>query len=143
MQGGQDVVSMIGQLMKPKKTEITDKLRREINKVVSRYIEQGIAERSCPACCSSTRSTCSTSSASRTCTARSSRPSHPSSCSPPTAATASSGLLFFSDTPMPSHLQHIYMIAYEQCYALYCCLFEWHNELAYFSRIKLLQFIST
>lgn len=43
-QGGQDVVSMIGQLMKPKKTEITDKLRREINKVVSRYIEQGIAE---------------------------------------------------------------------------------------------------
>lgn len=35
---------MIGQLMKPKKTEITDKLRREINKVVSRYIEQGIAE---------------------------------------------------------------------------------------------------
>ena len=44
VQGGQDVVSMIGQLMKPKKTEITDKLRREINKVVSRYIEQGIAE---------------------------------------------------------------------------------------------------
>ena len=43
-QGGQDVMSMMGQLMKPKKTEITDKLRLEINKVVSRYINQGVAE---------------------------------------------------------------------------------------------------
>lgn len=43
-QGGQDILSMMGQLMKPKKTEITDKLRREINKVVNRYIDQGIAE---------------------------------------------------------------------------------------------------
>ncbi|KAL3318909.1 RuvB-like protein 1 [Cichlidogyrus casuarinus] len=43
-QGGQDVISMMGQLMKPKKTEITDKLRKEINKVVNRYIDQGIAE---------------------------------------------------------------------------------------------------
>ena len=43
-QGGQDVMSMMGQLMKPKKTEITDKLREEINKVVSRYIDQGVAE---------------------------------------------------------------------------------------------------
>ncbi len=43
-QGGQDVMSMMGQLMKAKKTEITDKLRGEINKVVSRYIDQGIAE---------------------------------------------------------------------------------------------------
>lgn len=43
-QGGQDVMSMMGQLMKPKKTEVTDKLRDEINKVVSRYIDQGIAE---------------------------------------------------------------------------------------------------
>jgi RuvB-like protein 1 len=43
-QGGQDVMSMMGQLMKPKKTEITDKLRLEINKVVSRYIDQGVAE---------------------------------------------------------------------------------------------------
>ena len=32
-QGGQDIMSMMGQLMKPKKTEITDKLRKEINKV--------------------------------------------------------------------------------------------------------------
>lgn len=43
-QGGQDVMSMMGQLLKPKKTEITDKLRKEINKVVNRYIDQGIAE---------------------------------------------------------------------------------------------------
>lgn len=43
-QGGQDLLSMMGQLMKPKKTEITDKLRREINKVVDKYIEQGTAE---------------------------------------------------------------------------------------------------
>lgn len=43
-QGGQDVLSMMGQLMKPRKTEITDKLRMEINKVVNRYIDQGIAE---------------------------------------------------------------------------------------------------
>lgn len=32
MQGGQDVMSVMGQLLKPKKTEITDKLRQEINK---------------------------------------------------------------------------------------------------------------
>lgn len=43
-QGGQDIMSVMGQLMKPKKTEITDKLRKEINKVVNKYIEQGIAE---------------------------------------------------------------------------------------------------
>ncbi|KAI8826652.1 TIP49 C-terminus-domain-containing protein [Fimicolochytrium jonesii] len=43
-QGGHDIVSMMGSLMKPKKTEITDKLRKEINKVVNKYIEQGVAE---------------------------------------------------------------------------------------------------
>ncbi|KAF0444537.1 RuvB-like 1 [Gigaspora rosea] len=43
-QGGQDIMSMMGQLLKPKKTEITDKLRKEINKVVNKYIDQGIAE---------------------------------------------------------------------------------------------------
>lgn len=43
-QGGQDIVSMVGQLLKPKKTEITDKLRGEINKIVNKYIEQGTAE---------------------------------------------------------------------------------------------------
>lgn len=43
-QGGQDVVSLMNQLIKPKKTEITDKLRKEINKVVDQYIDEGIAE---------------------------------------------------------------------------------------------------
>ncbi|XP_045473690.1 ruvB-like helicase 1 [Harmonia axyridis] len=43
-QGGQDVLSMMGQLMKHKRTEITDKLRQEINKIVDKYIDQGIAE---------------------------------------------------------------------------------------------------
>ncbi|KAJ4985365.1 RuvB-like helicase 1 [Stagonosporopsis vannaccii] len=43
-QGGQDIMSMMGQLMKPKKTEITEKLRLEINKVVNRYIDQGVAD---------------------------------------------------------------------------------------------------
>ena len=43
-QGGQDIVSMLGSMMKPKKTEVTEKLRIEINKVVNRYIDQGVAE---------------------------------------------------------------------------------------------------
>lgn len=37
-QGGQDILSMMGQLIKSKKTEITDKLRVEINKVVNRCV---------------------------------------------------------------------------------------------------------
>lgn len=37
-------MSMMGNLTKPKKTEITEKLRGEINKVVNKYIDQGIAE---------------------------------------------------------------------------------------------------
>jgi len=32
---------VMGQMLKPKKTEITEKLRQEINKVVNRYIDQG------------------------------------------------------------------------------------------------------
>jgi RuvB-like protein 1 (pontin 52) len=43
-QAGNDVVAMVGQMMKNRKTEITDKLRREVNKVVNKYIEQGTAE---------------------------------------------------------------------------------------------------
>lgn len=40
-----DVVSLIASLGKPnKKTEITDKLRQEINKVVQKYIADGVAE---------------------------------------------------------------------------------------------------
>jgi len=42
--GGQDLMSVMGQMMKSKKTEITEKLRSEINKVVNRYIDQGVAE---------------------------------------------------------------------------------------------------
>lgn len=43
-QAGNDVISMMGQMMKAKKTEITDKLRKEVNKVVNKYIEQGTTE---------------------------------------------------------------------------------------------------
>lgn len=42
--GGNDVVSMMGDIMKTRKTEITERLRTEINKVVNKYIEEGIAE---------------------------------------------------------------------------------------------------
>lgn len=34
--GGQDIMAVMGQMLKPKKTEITDKLRQEINKVPPR-----------------------------------------------------------------------------------------------------------
>jgi len=43
-QNGGDLMSLMGSVMKPRKTEITEKLRLEINKVVNRYIDQGIAE---------------------------------------------------------------------------------------------------
>ncbi len=43
-QGGQDIMSMLNQMGKPRKTEITQKLRSEINKIVSGYIEDGVAE---------------------------------------------------------------------------------------------------
>ena len=43
-QGGQDIMSVMGATMKSKKTEITEKLRQEINKVVNRYIDTGVAE---------------------------------------------------------------------------------------------------
>merc|ERR1711970_1347261 len=43
-QGGQDIMSVMGQFMKPRKTEVTEKLRMEINRVVNRYIDQGVAE---------------------------------------------------------------------------------------------------
>jgi RuvB-like protein 1 (pontin 52) len=39
-----DVLGLLRSMGKPKKTEITDKLRGEINKVVQQYIDQGIAE---------------------------------------------------------------------------------------------------
>jgi RuvB-like protein 1 len=43
-QGGHDLFSVMGSMIKPKKTEITEKLRGEINKVVTKYIDQGVAE---------------------------------------------------------------------------------------------------
>lgn len=43
-QGGQDVLSMMSQLLKPKKTEITEKLRKEVNKRVNTLLNQGTAE---------------------------------------------------------------------------------------------------
>jgi len=43
-QGGHDLFSVMGSMAKPKKTEITEKLRLEINKVVNKYIDQGVAE---------------------------------------------------------------------------------------------------
>merc|ERR1711991_232792 len=44
MGGGQDIVSVMNNMLKPRKTEITEKLRLEINKVVNGYIDQGVAE---------------------------------------------------------------------------------------------------
>jgi RuvB-like protein 1 (pontin 52) len=43
-QGGHDIISMLGSMGKPKKTEMSEKLRNEINKVVNRYIDNGVAE---------------------------------------------------------------------------------------------------
>ncbi|GAX17981.1 RuvB-like protein 1 [Fistulifera solaris] len=42
--GPRDVSTLLSSLQKPKKTEITDKLRQEINKVVQKYIADGVAE---------------------------------------------------------------------------------------------------
>lgn len=43
-QGGQDIMSVMGNLVKSQRTEVTDKLRREVNKVVKGYVDQGVAE---------------------------------------------------------------------------------------------------
>lgn len=43
-QGGHDMFSVMNSMMKPKKTEITEKLRNEVNKIVNKYIDQGVAE---------------------------------------------------------------------------------------------------
>ncbi|ORM40192.1 RuvB-like protein 1 [Babesia sp. Xinjiang] len=42
--GGSDVLSMMNQYLRPKKTEITEKLRLEVNKAVNRYTDMGVAE---------------------------------------------------------------------------------------------------
>lgn len=43
-QGGQDIMSVMGSLVRTGRTEVTEKLRREVNKVVQGYVEQGVAE---------------------------------------------------------------------------------------------------
>ncbi|KAI0773539.1 RuvB-like helicase 1 [Fomes fomentarius] len=43
-QGGQDIMSVMGSLVKNGRTEITEKLRREVNRVVKGYVDQGVAE---------------------------------------------------------------------------------------------------
>lgn len=43
-QGGQDIMSVMGSLVRTGRTEITEKLRREVDRVVKGYIDQGIAE---------------------------------------------------------------------------------------------------
>lgn len=122
-QGGQDVMSMMGQLMKPRKTEITEKLRGEINKVVNKYIDQGVAELvpgvlfidevrfATPSTATSfilttffLRCICSTSNASPISTARWKAPSVPLSSSPATAARRPS----VAQTPPSTHRQASY-----------------------------------
>ncbi|KAF7784081.1 hypothetical protein Agabi119p4_246 [Agaricus bisporus var. burnettii] len=43
-QGGQDIMSVMGSLVKSGRTEVTEKLRREVNRVVKGYVDQGVAE---------------------------------------------------------------------------------------------------
>lgn len=43
-QGGQDIMSVMGSLVKSGRTEVTEKLRREVNKVVQSYVDQNVAE---------------------------------------------------------------------------------------------------
>ncbi|KAF4615978.1 hypothetical protein D9613_011271 [Agrocybe pediades] len=43
-QGGQDIMSVMGTLVKSGRTEVTDKLRTEVNKIVKGYVDQGVAE---------------------------------------------------------------------------------------------------
>ncbi|KAH0802775.1 RuvB-like 1 [Histomonas meleagridis] len=42
--GGNDFSSVMSQIVRTKKTEITEKLRSEVNKVVNKFIDQGVAE---------------------------------------------------------------------------------------------------
>ena len=43
-QGGQDIMSVMGSLVRSGRTEVTDKLRREVDRVVKGYVDQGVAE---------------------------------------------------------------------------------------------------
>jgi RuvB-like protein 1 (pontin 52) len=42
--GGKDFNAMMSQFLRTKKTEITEKLRTEVNKIVNKFIDQGVAE---------------------------------------------------------------------------------------------------
>eukprot|EP01056_Protomagalhaensia_sp_Gyna25_P005045 Protomagalhaensia_sp_Gyna_25__5044@NODE_565_length_3117_cov_177_563678_g439_i0_p1_GENE_NODE_565_length_3117_cov_177_563678_g439_i0NODE_565_length_3117_cov_177_563678_g439_i0_p1_ORF_typecomplete_len459_score97_71TIP49/PF06068_13/1_1e143TIP49_C/PF17856_1/1_5e03TIP49_C/PF17856_1/9e27RuvB_N/PF05496_12/7e10RuvB_N/PF05496_12/1_7e03RuvB_N/PF05496_12/2_4AAA/PF00004_29/6_2e08AAA/PF00004_29/15AAA_16/PF13191_6/6_3e09AAA_22/PF13401_6/0_00042AAA_22/PF13401_6/0_45Mg_chelatase/PF01078_21/0_0012Mg_chelatase/PF0 len=42
--GGNDVVSIINQFVAPRKTEMTDRLRREVDRIADKYIGDGLAE---------------------------------------------------------------------------------------------------
>lgn len=42
--GGRDLAAVVGQAVRTRRPEVTDKLRAEVNKVVNKYIEQGVAE---------------------------------------------------------------------------------------------------
>ena len=43
-QGRQDILSLMDQMMKPRKTEINDRLQQGINKVNNYYIDEDVAE---------------------------------------------------------------------------------------------------
>ena len=43
-QGGQDIMSVMNHLVRSQRTEITEKLRKEVEKVVKGYVDQGVAE---------------------------------------------------------------------------------------------------
>ena len=43
-QGGQDIMSVMGSLVRSSRTEVTEKLRREVDRVVKGYVDQGVAE---------------------------------------------------------------------------------------------------
>ena len=43
-QGRQDILSLMDQMMKPRKTEINDRLQQGINKVDNCYIDEDVAE---------------------------------------------------------------------------------------------------
>ena len=43
-QNGSDLATILGNLQRPRRTEVTEKLRSEINSVVNKYIENGTAE---------------------------------------------------------------------------------------------------
>lgn len=43
-QGGQDIMSVMGSLVRSGRTDVTDRLRREVDRVVKGYVDQGVAE---------------------------------------------------------------------------------------------------